>query len=156
LVRGVFTALAGTALAGLSCGLGVLAGLFPSGEGYSLPLAGVLSILMAAAIGQFFAGVKPISCLVENLEARRRCNGRKLIALTVTVAFSYLPVLVLLETAFTPGFGPSLSFLIFWFLAALLPFAALHLLCLTFSGRGRALILRGMEGIRVLFRGRVL
>jgi hypothetical protein len=148
-------ALAGTALAGLSCGLGVLAGLFPSGAERSLPLTGVFSILVLAAIIQFFAGFRLLSSFVENLEARRRPYGRKLITLCITIGFSYTPVLILLETAFTPGFNPSIRFPALWLLGALLPFAALHLLGLTFSGRGRSLVLRFGERIRILLWGRV-
>jgi hypothetical protein len=155
LSRGFLTALAGTALVGVSLMLGVLAGVFPSGAVPSPPLAGVLSALMITAIGQFFAGVRPLSCLMENLEARSRRNGRKLAALISTMTISYFPVLILLDTAFTPGFTPSPPFLALWFLVALLPFAALRLLELPFSGRGRTLLLRFGERIRVLFRGRV-
>jgi hypothetical protein len=157
LSRGFLTALAGTALVGVSLMLGVLAGVFPSGEVSSPLLVGVLSILMIAVIGQFFAGIKPLSYFMEsNLEARPRHYGRKLTALISTMTISYLAALILLDKAFTPGFTPSLSFLALWFLAALLPFAALPLLRLAFSGRGRALVLRVMEWARVLFRGRVL
>jgi hypothetical protein len=93
---------------------------------------------------------------VERLEARRRPYGRKLVVLTLTIAFSYLPVLILLDTAFTPGFTPSIRFPALWLLGALLPFVNLHLLYLAFFGHGRGLILRFGERIRVLLRGRVI